>query len=172
MITAGVYESEISEQIIFLHVEGKRISEIQREMKLSTASVHSYLPYSKIVYNCDESSTGAERTVLYRKRKSVVEKMKESLEKNDSNLEQTLWNTLQEFQGYPFRTTKELKFSYQLKGNELFVSRKEKSIIRATVNYALKMVLEQDREVSGPKKMDSFGSSYLFPVFKRIGVIK
>lgn len=171
LITAGVYESEISEQVCLLHTDGKTNSEIQQIMKLSRASVHSYLPYSKIVYNCDEISTGAERTVLYRERKAVVTELKKALEENKSGLEPVLWNTLQAFQGYPFQTVKGMKFSYQIKGDELFVSRKEKTITRATVNLALQKVLEQERYISGPKKMDCSGASYLYTIFERIGVL-
>lgn len=171
LITAGVYESEIAEEIQALRSEGKTNEEIQRLLKLSRASVHSYLPYSKIVYNCDEISTGAERTVLYRERIVAVARMKKSIE-DGSDLQQVLWNTLQVFQGYPFRTAKGLKFSYRLKGNELFVNRKEKSITRATMNLALQKVMEQEWYVTGPKKMDCFGACYLYPIFIRIGVIE
>lgn len=40
-----------------------------KETGLSKSSVHSYLPYTKIIYNVDELSLYAERCRMYRKRK-------------------------------------------------------------------------------------------------------
>lgn len=42
----------------------------------------------------------------------------------------TLWHALLIFEGYKFHTAKELPFTHTIKGGELFVSRKEKSITR------------------------------------------
>ena len=83
-----------------------------------------------------------------------------------------MWDTLILFQGYTFLTAKGLKFTYTLKGNEVFFSRKEKSVTRATVDLALQKAVEKEGMVSGPKKLDCFGASYLYPVFQRLGIIK
>lgn len=84
---------------------------------------------------------------------------------------QNLWETLQIFQDYSFRTAKGLKFIYIIKGNEMFVNRKSKSITIATVELALKRVLELGVEATGPKKLGRFGANYLYPIFVRLGVI-
>ena len=63
---------------------------------------------------------------------------------------------------------------HKIRGKELFFSRKEKSVTRATMDKAVKTVLElqrQRKEISGPKKLNCFGASYLYPVFIRIGLI-
>lgn len=86
-----------------------------------------------------------------------------------------MWEALAAFEGYPFQTAKGIRFYYSIKGNEIFFSRKKKSVTRATVNIALKNVMqirEEGCEVSGPKKLHCFGASYLHPVFIRIGVIQ
>lgn len=83
-----------------------------------------------------------------------------------------MWDTILLFQSYPFYTAKGLKFTYTVKGREIFVSRKEKSITRATVELAFQKALSMGRIVSGPKKLGVFGASYLYPIFIRIGVIK
>lgn len=75
LITAGVYHTELSNQVILLRENGKSISEIMQEAELSRASAHSYLPYTKMIYNADELSLYAERCRLYRKRKQAVEKL-------------------------------------------------------------------------------------------------
>lgn len=51
LITAGVYKTPVGEQIQQLHSKGMSIAQIQQKTGLSRASVHSYLPYSKAVYN-------------------------------------------------------------------------------------------------------------------------
>lgn len=82
-----------------------------------------------------------------------------------------LWETLIKFQRHPFYTAKNLEFSYIIKGNEMFVTRKDKSITRASVMVAFHKALELNRVVTGPKKLGTFGASYLYPVFQKIGVI-
>ncbi len=53
----------------------------------------------------------------------------------------------------------------------MFVTRKDKSITRASVMMAFHKALELGRIVTGPKKLGTFGASYLYPVFREIGVI-
>ena len=90
-------------------------------------------------------------------------------------LTEVLWNTLVAFEGYPFRTTKGLRYCYGIKGNEIFFTRKEKSVTRATVNIALAKAVQLQHEgtlITGPKMLKCFGASYLYPILIRIGVIK
>ena len=47
--------------------------------------------------------------------------------------------------------------------------KKEKSISRSSVDYALKIVMET--AVSGPKQLKIYGSSYVWAIFKRFGLI-
>lgn len=53
----------------------------------------------------------------------------------------------------------------------MFVNRKSKSITQATVFMAFWKAVELEGVVDGPKKLGTFGASYLHPVFLRIGVI-
>lgn len=89
-------------------------------------------------------------------------------------LEDALWDALVLFAGKSFETAKHLHYSYSIKGYEIFVSRKDKSITRATVNLSLWNAMELQKAglpVSGPKKLKTFGASYLYPVFQKLGVI-
>lgn len=177
LITAGVYESEVAEQVFKFHKAGKTVDEIGRLLQLSRASVHSYLPYEKIIYKLDQVpdgdiSVGAERQRLYKARQQAVKQ----LQKNPG--EDALWNALVLFAGYPFKTSKGLEFTYTIKkkhngeaGNEFVITRKEKTITKATVLVAYKQVLELGGMVSGPKKLGTFGASYLYPIFIRFGII-
>lgn len=171
LITAGVYQSELADQIAEYYRLGMSVEEIEDILSLSRASVHSYLPYSKVVYNSQQISADAERMKVYRTRQRTLKKLKASMENRTGSVEESLWNALKVFQDYPFKTAKNLSFSYEIRGNEMFISRKEKSVTRATIMLAFQKALELEGHVSGPKKLGCFGASYLYPVFIRIGVI-
>lgn len=86
-----------------------------------------------------------------------------------------LWDTLLEAQQKSFQTAKKLEFTYTIRGNEMFVDRKDKSITRATIELTLKNALKLQlagEKVTGPKKLGTFGASYLWPVFMELGVIR
>ena len=69
LITAGVYSTALSRQIAELQSKKMKLEQIMSATGLSRASVHSYLPYTKIPYNLEELSVNAERIRLYRERK-------------------------------------------------------------------------------------------------------
>lgn len=92
----------------------------------------------------------------------------------DEAVDRLLWDVLSRQAGQPFCTAKGLTYCYGIRGNEMFVSRKDKSITYATVMLAFhKAVALQaaGQAVSGPKKLGTFGASYLYPVFCALGVI-
>lgn len=167
LITAGVYTSDTMEEIMDLKELGKTIPEIMELTGLSRASVHSYLPYKKGIYNAEELSLNAARLRRYRKRKAALKALKESPQ--DMEL---LWKAITEFEGYLFRTyPKGLKFKYSVKGNEIFVDRKKKAVTRASVVLAYQNALNLG-QVSRAKELGTFGASYLYPMFLRFGIIK
>ena len=84
------------------------------------------------------------------------------------------WLLLQQHQGETFHTAKGLPFTYAIRGGELFVNRRWKSITVSTVRRALEKItqLEAAGEViTGPKKIGCYGASYLYPVFLQLGII-
>ena len=175
LITSGAYETPLSTTINKLYREGKTVKEIQQIMGLSSASVNAYLPYNKSVYKLEEATLTAERLRKYRQRKAAVETLCADMEHTSiDEVCETLWETLLLFEGYPFVTAKGLRYYYTIKGNEVFFTRKEKSVTRATVNIAFQTALKLQKEgiqITGPKMLGCFGASYLYPIFKRIGVI-
>ena len=52
----------------------------------------------------------------------------------------------------------------------MFVSRKEKSVTRASILVAYKKAQELGC-VTGPTQLGVFGASYLYPVFLGLGII-
>ena len=88
--------------------------------------------------------------------------------------EEKLWELLIQNQNKTYRTVKRLEFCYSIKGYEMFIDRKDKSITYSTVMLAYKnarILMETVGAVTGPKKLGTFGASYLYPVFLEIGVI-
>lgn len=173
LITSGVYSTALSRQITELHVGGVEISRIMKLTSLSRASVHSYLPYTKIPYKLNELSANAERIRLYRERKKKSEEFRTKLSILTENEQKAaLWSMLIYLQGCVFLTAKGLKFTYKIKGGEMFVNRKSKSLTQATVFMAFRKAMELGGAVAGPKKLGTFGASYLYPIFVRLGVIR
>lgn len=82
-----------------------------------------------------------------------------------------LWDVMELFEDHSFYTMRNLEFTYIIRGNEMFVNRKEKSITKATAGIAFRKALELGGIVSGPKKLGTFGASYLYPVFLYLGII-
>lgn len=106
--------------------------------------------------------------------RQAVEQECSGADREETRSETLLWNTLILFQDYPFETTKKLTYTYTIRGYEMFVSRKDKSITRATVDLAFGMaikLLKEGTPITGPKKLGTFGASYLYPIFIQIGVI-
>ena len=66
-----------------------------------------------------------------------------------------------------------MRYKYEIRGGEMFVSRKKKSITKATVVMAFsktKHIQAEQGFVGGPKAIGTFGASYLYPVFLRLGI--
>ena len=85
-----------------------------------------------------------------------------------------LWSELRGLEGEVFHTAKGLEFTYEIRGFELFVSRRDKSITRSTVNLTYRKAMDLLRAgevIDGPKRLGTVGASYLFPIFLRLGVI-
>ena len=172
LITAGMFSTVISRNVQQLADEGKSIPEIMELTGLSRASVHSYLPYSKLIYNMDEISVDADRKKHQRKRQRICKEFTERLPyMGEQEADQELWKVLEKLQGCIFHTSRKLRFKYTIRGGELFVDRKKDSITKATVFMAFHKAQELNGFVSGPKKLGTFGASYLYPIFQRIGII-
>ena len=110
-----------------------------------------------------------------------MKKMEEKLKKivEEQNLEQEnpgelallLWQVLKQYEQVEFQTVKGLAFTYVIKGNEMFIDRKEKSITKSSVLLAFQNLVKQGGIISGPKKLGTFGASYLYPIFMELGWI-
>ena len=178
LITAGKYKSDLADEVGNLFRSGKSVLEIQEMTGLGKSSVNGYLPYTKIPYNTKEVSQNAERIRLYRKRKECVEKLKVDLSK------EALWETVEAFQGIPFRTAGNgLLFSYVLstgKGGsfakDLIVSQGEnsKTLSWSSVCQVFERAKEERGEIAFEAKAlgDNEGISYIYALFLKWGLMK
>ena len=176
LITADAFTSDICTEINNLYQSGKKIPEIMKLTGLSRASVHSYLPYTKGLYNAAELSLNAERCRAYRTRQEQVQLLQEMPS------EENLWQAIIAFQDYPFKTATGLPFRYKLKvgkngeyNKELLIDRREKSksLAWSSVVLAFENSKRISEEVKKPKALgDIRGVSYVYPILWRFDLIR
>ncbi|MCM1106304.1 MAG: hypothetical protein NC355_05090 [Blautia sp.] len=112
------------------------------------------------------------QSTLLKELEELLESTGEMNARARQRIHDKVWQVLVGFQGYTFETYRGLQYKYEIRGFELFVSRKEKSVTRSSVEIAVDKALERERIVTGPKQLKVFGASYLYPVFQTIGFIK
>ena len=82
-----------------------------------------------------------------------------------------LWQQLSDHQNETFYTVKNLPFSYSIKGGELFVDRRTKSITKATFQQALDRIEKDPEKVTGPKSLNVFGAPYIWALLKAFEIV-
>ena len=135
LITAGVYESEVTEKVQDTFEEYRETQDYKTALlstaaalDLSKASVTSYLPYQKGVYfpstEKEKISVGAERQRRYRAMKRW----------RGDPTEENFWSVVVAYVGVKFKTYSGLPFTYEIKKGrngeytkELWIDRREKS---------------------------------------------
>lgn len=168
LITAGAYHSDLSDYINQLKEEGKSVEEIMQLTRLSRSSVHSYLPYTRAIYNANEASAYAEGVVYTDSGKAVIE-LKQCISKKNQALEEVVWQTIQLFSRYTFTTKKGVKFRYIINKGAVCVLGKDVDITRNTVNVAVNMVMEKGN-LSEMEWLRLYGGAYLEVIFERIAL--
>lgn len=183
LITAGVYESEVAENVKNTFEEYRETQDYKTSilstantLKLSKASVTSYLPYKKGVYfpstEKEKISVGAERQRRYRAMKRWWV----------DPTEENFWGVVLAYAGVKFKTYSGLPFTYEIKKDrsgeytkELWIDRREnsKSLAWSSVVLAFRNIEEIGAEVERPKALgDIRGVSYIYALFCRFGLIR
>ena len=183
LITAGVYESNAAKKVKNTFEEYRKTQDYKTAtlttaavLKLSKASVTSYLPYEKGVYfpstaDKEKISVGAERQRRYRAMKRW----------RTDPTEEHLWEVVLLYAGVRFKTYSGLPFTYEIrKGRngqytkELWIDRREnsKSLAWSSVLLALGNVKKVGEVVERPKALgDIRGVTYIYGMFYRFGLI-
>ena len=181
LITAGVYESNAAKKVKNTFEEYRKTQDYKTAilstaavLKLSKASVTSYLPYEKGVYfpsaaDKEKISVGAERQRRFRaiKRWRV------------DPTEENFWGVVVSYAGVGFKTYSGLPFSYEVrKGRngeytkELWIDRREKSKSLAWSSVLLALKNIKGEVVDRPKALgDIRGVTYIYGIFYRFGLI-
>ena len=180
LITAGVYESEVAEKVKNTFEEYRETQDYKTSilstantLKLSKASVTSYLPYQKGVYfpstEKEKISVGAERQRRYRAMKRW----------RANPTEENFWGVVVSYAGVGFKTYSGLPFSYEVrKGRngeytkELWIDRREKSKSLAWSSVLLALKNIKGEVVDRPKALgDIRGVTYIYGMFYRFRLI-
>lgn len=183
LITAGVYESDAAKKVKNTFEEYRKTQDHKTAilstaavLKISNASVTSYLPYEKGVYFLSAAdkkkiSVGAERQRRYR----AVRKLR------TEPTEEHLWEVVLLYAGVRFKTYSGLPFTYEIrKGRngqytkELWIDRREnsKSLAWSSVLLALGNIKKVGEVVERPKALgDIRGVTYIYGMFYRFGLI-
>lgn len=180
LITAGVYESEVAEKVQATFEEYRETQDYKTSilstantLKLSKASVTSYLPYQKGVYfpstEKEKISVGAERQRRYRAMKRW----------RANPTEENFWSVVVSYAGVGFKTYSGLPFSYEIKKGrngeytkELWIDRREKSKSLAWSSVLLALGNIKGEVVDRPKALgDIRGVTYIYGMFYRFGLI-
>lgn len=182
LITAEVYESNAAKKVKNTFEEYRKTQDYKTSilstantLKLSKASVTSYLPYQKGVYfpstEKDKISVGAERQRRYR----AVRKLR------TEPTEEHLWEVVLLYAGVRFKTYSGLHFTYEIrKGRngqytkELWIDRREnsKSLAWSSVLLALGHIKKVGEIVERPKALgDIRGVTYIYGMFYWFGLI-
>ena len=181
LITAEAYESNAAKKVKNTFEEYRKTQDYKTAilstaavLKLSKASVTSYLPYEKGVYfpsaaDKEKISVGAERQRRYR----AVRKLR------TEPTEEHLWEVVLLYAGVRFKTYSGLPFTYEMrKGRngqytkELWINRREnsKSLAWSSVLLALGNIKKVGEVVERPKALgDIRGVTYIYGMFYRFG---
>ena len=79
-----------------------------------------------------------------------------------------LWRRVEERQHETFYTAKGLPFTYEIRGGEMVVDRRNKTITKATLNRALEKIQENPAAITGPKSLNVFGAPYILAVLRAL----
>ena len=181
LITADVYESEVAEKVKNTFEEYRETQDYKTSilstantLKLSKASVTSYLPYKKGVYypsitEKEKISVGAERQRRYRAMKRW----------RADPTEENFWSVVVAYAGVKFKTYSGLPFSYEVrKGKngeytkELWIDRRKNGKSLAWSSVLLALGNRKEKVVDRPKALgDIRGVTYIFGMFYRFGLI-
>lgn len=82
-----------------------------------------------------------------------------------------LWDLLMEHENETFYTIKQLPFQYYIKGGELFVDRRSKSITKSTFVQALQKIKKDPDKITGPKSLNIFGAPYVWAILKTFKIV-
>lgn len=109
----------------------------------------------------------------YYSRPVRIEDFSKLMEKKPASISSfgEFWQWLIAMQGRTFYTVRRLPFTFTVKGGELFVDRRKKSITKATCEKAYQNAVTKREELHGPKALNVFGAPYLWALFQEAKIL-
>ena len=169
LITAEFYSSDMSRRIAELHKNGVGIREICEITKLGRATVHSYLPFQRVVYNMDNPSLNAKQCKQFHRRKKTSEELIEHLA-DDTCCAGYLWEAIKAFDQYHFRTEAGEQLQYTVDCEKICFG--NLTLYRSEIEAAFwkaRQIQNENGCVCDPSKLSCKGAEELYTVFLRIG---
>ena len=166
LITADFFSTSVSRKVIELHRAGFTMKQIMEKTGLGEASVYSYLPYSKGVYNLEDATLSAEQGRQFRLRRNTCDELVLHIDGDEADA--YLLKTIEVFENYTFRDMEGLPLRYTIKDNSLCFNRNDGRI-------SMEEVFDYFHELKNKKesgKQLTPGASYLFAIFLRFGLIE
>ncbi|MHA9740495.1 hypothetical protein [Robinsoniella peoriensis] len=117
----------------------------------------------------------ADRIRLFRRRKRACEALLQSVRIQSIDLN-ALWNTIQAFSFYPFksRSGEKFKYSMDIKVDSIMIQDQNYVIKKSSVETAFQKVILDDSTWSDDSQLPSPSTDmyYLLPIFLRFGLMK
>ncbi len=112
LITADYYSSAASREVQRRQSNGQTVDQICEATGLKKQTVNSLLPYRKGVYNLEDPPLYAENCRVFRRRKQACEQLSDH--QDETACCRFLWEAIQAFEQYPFRTEDGRTIKYRL----------------------------------------------------------
>ena len=165
LITAGYYSTASSRLVQSLLEKGYSIEQICVETGLSKAGVAALLPYKRGAYNLVDPPPYAENCRLFRKRKRACEILTDHLD--DEGCCRYLWDAVEAFEKYPFRTQHNQKVRYVLERGKLCIG--DRQYCRKEIEDAYYRIRKVQRAQGQVTKENCECCVELYTIFLRIG---
>ena len=68
LITGGCYDTEMYREVKRMKAAGMTVEEIGEVLQMKPATVRTYLPYERVIYNLEERSVNADRLQRFKKK--------------------------------------------------------------------------------------------------------
>ena len=171
LVTASVFSTAISREVQALHKSGMSLETIMERTSLGKASVYSYLPYIKGVYNLEDPTLSAEKNRLFRRRIQACDALSENIEA-ESRLS-CLTEAIHAFEGYPFSNEDGSIFRYCIDGDEIISGKAH--IQFSTVEEAFlnaRAIENAEGCVPFAERLGCCNAKELYSIFLRIGACR
>ena len=171
LVTANVFSTAISREIQSLHKSGMSLEQIMELTGLGKASVYSYLPYIKGIYNLEDPTLSAEKNRVFRRRIQACDALSANLEESGNIT--CLIDAIHAFEGYPFSYEDGTIFRYAIEGDEIICGKVHIQFSAVEEAFLLVRAIENAEGcVPCAERLGCCNAKELYSIFLRIGACR